>query len=313
VQIGAYIIDGGSSAKYVTLSVTGPPIPLVAVGLNPASVPGGNSSTAWVTIGAPAPAEGMTMILSSSNTAVATVPTTGTVPAGITSTGITVLTNSVTSSTDVTISASSGGVTRSAVLTVNPAADIAAPDTSITSVVGGDGTPIGNGGATLSTIATIGFTGTDNVAVAGFECRLDGASFTSCSSPSKRSALALGRHDFEVRAVDTSNNRDGTPALYTWSVDSPPDTTITSVVDRNGNRIPNGGTIRSNAITFSFTATDNLGVRAFECRLDAAMFTACESPATYTGGGGGSHTFRVRAVDTNGFQDATPASFVWTR
>jgi hypothetical protein len=313
VQIGAIIFDGGSSAKYVTLSVTGPPIPPVAVVLDPASVPGGSSSTAFITIGATAPAGGMTVMLSSSDIAVATVPATVTVPAATTSASVTVFTNQVIAPTGVTIAATSGGVTKSAVLTVNRPADIAAPDTSVTSVMDGNGTPFGNGSATLSNVATVAFAGTDNVAVAFFECRLDGASFTSCSSPSTRSALAIGRHDFEVRAVDTSNNRDGTPALYTWSVDSPPDTTITLAADRNGNPIPNGGTIRSNAITFSFTATDNIGVKTFECSLDDAPFTVCASPATYTGGGKGSYTFRVRAVDTNGFRDATPASFTWTR
>src|SRR5438093_3775119 len=184
-----------------------------------------------VTTSAAAPAEGMTMMLSSSNTAAATVPATVTVPAGVASAGVTVLTNPVTASTDVTIAATSSGVTKSAVLTVNPVTDIAAPDASVTSVVDGNGIPLGNGATTLSNVATIAFAGTDNVAVAGFECRLDGASFTSCSSPSTRSALAVGLHEFDVRAVDTSNNRDGTPALYTWFVDSPPDTTITSAVD----------------------------------------------------------------------------------
>ena len=193
------------------------------------------------------------------------------------------------------------------------AVDTARPDTSVTSVADGNGTPLGHGTATLSKVATIAFAGTDNVAVAGFECSLDGAAFTACSSPWARGALAVGRHDFAVKAVDTSSNRDGTPALHTWSVDSPPDTTISSAVDGKGKLIPKNGTTRSNAVTFSFTATDNLGVQAFECSLDQAAFTACASPATRTASARGSHTFRVRAIDTNGFRDATPASFTWTR
>ena len=255
----------------------------------------------------------MTIALSSSNTAVAPVPATVTVPAWVTSAGVTVVTSQVTTSTEVTISATANGVTRFAVLTVNPATDITPPETSVTSVADGNGTPLGHGTATLSKVATITFAGTDNVAVAGFECSLDGAAFTSCSSPWTRSALAVGRHDFAVKAIDTSSNRDGTPALHTWSVDSPPDTTITSAIDGNGKLIPKNGTTRSNAVTFSFTATDNLGVQAFECSLDNAAFTACASPATRTAAARGSHTFRVRAIDTNGFRDATPASFTWTR
>jgi hypothetical protein len=155
--------------------------------------------------------------------------------------------------------------------------------------------------------------GTDNVKVAEFECRLDGATFTSCPSPVAYGGLAVAQHDFEVRAVDTANNRDGTPAAYTWTVDSPPETTITSAVDRQGNPIPNGGFTRSSQITFSFTGTDNVSVTGFECSLDGAAFTPCTSPITYAGGGRGTHTFRVRVIDNNGFRDPTPAAFTWTR
>jgi hypothetical protein len=287
------------------------PIRVYAVNLLP-NVMGGRTVTGTVYMNE-SPMGNVVVALASSDPTVAAVPASVTVTASSDRTEFMVSTASVAVPTAVTISATSSGVTKSAVLTVNPSADIEAPDTTVTSVIDGNETPLGNGSATLSNVATIAFAGTDNAAVAGFECRLDGGSFTSCSSPSKRSALAIGRHDFEVRAVDTSNNHDGTPALYTWSVDSPPDTTITSAVDRNGNPVPNGGTIRSNAITFSFTATDNVGVKAFECSLDSATFTACVSPATYTGGSRASHTFRVRAVDTNGFRDATPASFTWSR
>jgi len=58
--------------------------------------------------------------------------------------------------------------------------------------------------------------------VARFECRLDGASFSPCTSPLTYSSLALGRHTVEVCAIDTSNNADPTPARLTWTVDAPP-------------------------------------------------------------------------------------------
>jgi hypothetical protein len=94
---------------------------LSAVSLNPASVTGGNSSTGTVTLSAPAPSGGLVVTLGSNNTAAATVPASVTVPAGATSATFSVATKAVTASTGVVISATGGGVTRSATLTVNPA------------------------------------------------------------------------------------------------------------------------------------------------------------------------------------------------
>lgn len=49
-----------------------------------------------------------------------------------------------------------------------------------------------------------------------------------------------------------------------------------------------------------------------ECKLDAAAFTACVSPKSYTNLTNGSHTFQVRAIDTAGNADPTPATHTWT-
>src|SRR3989454_12245371 len=83
-----------------------------------------SSSTGTVTLSAAAPTGGAVVTLLSSNTAVANVPAIGsvTVPAGSTSTTFSVTTVSVTASTSATISASFGGVTKTALLTVSPPA-----------------------------------------------------------------------------------------------------------------------------------------------------------------------------------------------
>lgn len=48
-----------------------------------------------------------------------------------------------------------------------------------------------------------------------------------------------------------------------------------------------------------------------ECSLDGAAFTPCASPQSYSGLSVGGHRFQVRAVDGDGFVDATPAEYKW--
>jgi YVTN family beta-propeller protein len=96
------------------------------------------------------------------------------------------------------------------------------PDTTITSVVDGNGAPVQNSGTTLSTSIQFTFTGTSSVGVAGFECSLDGSTFSPCTSPASFNNLAAGvQHNFQVRAVDISGNRDPTPATFTWDILTP--------------------------------------------------------------------------------------------
>ena len=117
-----------------------------------------------------------------------------------------------TSTCNVTMNAARSVTATFAVLPPPPPADTTAPETSITAVVDGTGTAIGDGAVTSSTSLTLSFAGTDNVGLARFECRLDGAGFSTCASPLAYYDLTLGRHTFEVRAVDTSNNVDATTA-----------------------------------------------------------------------------------------------------
>ena len=94
---------------------------------------------------------------------------------------------------------------------------------------------------------------------------------------------------------------------------TPPDTSITSVVDHKGNLISNGGATHSTAVKFSFTGTDDVSVAGFECSLDGLPFSTCSSPITYDKVHNGDHVFQVRAVDTSGNVDPLPATFSWTR
>ncbi len=96
-------------------------VSLSSLALNPTSVTGGNSSTGTVTLSGAAPSGGAQVTLSSSNTAVARVPSSVTVAAGATSATFMVSSSAVAASTTVTISATYSGATRLASLTVTPA------------------------------------------------------------------------------------------------------------------------------------------------------------------------------------------------
>jgi acid phosphatase type 7 len=87
--------------------------------------------------------------------------------------------------------------------------DTTPPDTTINS---------GPSGTVNSTSASFAFS--SNEANATFECRLDGATFSSCTSPKSHTGLSEGSHTFEVRAADASGNTDATPATRTWTVDT---------------------------------------------------------------------------------------------
>lgn len=106
-----------------TATIPAPAPALASVGLNPATVQGGASSSAAVTLTAPAPAGGAIVSLTSSNTGAATVAATLTVPAGATTaTTTSVATSAVSATTTAVISAVYLGVTRSAILTITAAA-----------------------------------------------------------------------------------------------------------------------------------------------------------------------------------------------
>lgn len=61
-------------------------------------------------------------------------------------------------------------------------------------------------GTASGSTSTFAFSATDASAIAGFECSLDGAAFTACTSPVTTPALSAGAHNFRVRASDSVGN-----------------------------------------------------------------------------------------------------------
>ena len=70
---------------------------------------------------------------------------------------------------------------------------------------------------TTSSEAVFRFTGSDNVSLVHFECSLDSAVYTACTSPATYPGITVGGHTLLVRAIDASGNIDPTPADYTWT------------------------------------------------------------------------------------------------
>jgi hypothetical protein len=112
--------------------------------------------------------------------------------------------------------------------TTPPPADTTPPQTSIT---------VGPAAKTTSTSATFGFSSSE--AGSSFECKLDSGSWGGCIAPNVYSGLAVGSHQFSVRAIDAAKNVDATPATQSWTVEEeetvtppppPPNEECTSVV-----------------------------------------------------------------------------------
>ena len=73
----------------------------------------------------------------------------------------------------------------------------------------------GPSGTVTETSATFSFSANEP---ATFLCRLDGAAFAPCTSPTSYANLTTASHSFEVAATDASFNVDASPAARTWTV-----------------------------------------------------------------------------------------------
>jgi len=174
---------------------------------------------------------------------------------------------------------------------VNFSVDTAPPDTSLP-----------GGPKPLTNDATPSFELASSEAASRFECRLDGGAWTACSSPHTAQALSDGEHTFAARAVDRAGNVDASPASQAFSVDATaPDTTISV-----GPQSPTKNTTP----TFEFAGSESSSV--FECRLDSAAWTSCSSPHRTAELAVGPHSFQVRAIDSAGNPDGSPASREFT-
>ncbi len=198
----------------------------------------------------------------------------------------------------------------------NSLADTTPPETSI-----GTKPPDPSG----SSSATFTYSSTEPGS--SFECKLDGAAFAGCSPGGiTYTGLGEGQHTFQVRAIDTSNNPDPTPAGYSFNVvlsgafvpgpgpSSPPVPGPAPSSPRPAGApqtilsFKPPATTRDRTPTFKFRSSSAGSV--FECKLDGARFKPCRSPFTPKSLSSGRHTLKVRAV-LAGVPDSTPATCVF--
>src|SRR6186713_1679480 len=202
--------------------------------------------------------------------------------------------------------------------------DTIPPTTNITKAMDGNIITITNSSDTKSNSVIFEFSGNDTggVGVDHLECSLDGATFTTCTSPVQFSSADIldGTHAFSVRAQDKVGNIMSTPLLFNWTVDTvAPSTNINMAIDGNNETLVSNGSTRSTSTTFTFSGSDSgptgengVGIKQFECRVDNSNFSVCTSPAHYDNMTDGNHTLAVISEDKVGNVGSMPSSFNWT-
>jgi hypothetical protein len=156
-------------------------------------------------------------------------------------------------------------------------------------------------GASSGSSVQIGFSADDPEAE--FECRLDSAAWAACESPVAYYALEPGEHQFRLRAFDAVGNAS-VVVQRTWTVS---DDGAGGAVETS---IDGGPPLRSTSQAASFSFSSSSSEAEFECRLDAAAFSPCESPLHVSELSEGEHSFEVRA-SAGEEMDPTPARHDW--
>jgi VCBS repeat-containing protein len=154
-------------------------------------------------------------------------------------------------------------------------------------------------------------TANDDVGLAAVKVQVDNQPFVNAIFGNGQWHIAMPVIDPEgrslvvtVRAIDFAGRiSEATHTLQTnLSTADAPDTDITGTPTDPA---------ATNSATFTFEGIGS-DVAAFECELDDGQFTPCGSPWLYDNLSKGAHTFRARAVNSNGDVDLTPHSFSWT-
>jgi hypothetical protein len=153
---------------------------------------------------------------------------------------------------------------------------------------------------TRSPVATFRLAADEDDAV--LECRLDGLEWRPCGPQHDVEVTADGEHVLEVRATDSTLQRDPAPATWVWRVDT--QAPRTSIVAGPAS------VETSSELRVEFTSDDSAAT--FECRLDAEDWRNCSSPYRAGALEDGSHSLAIRATDAAGNVETPPAERAWT-
>ncbi|HYY76368.1 MAG TPA: hypothetical protein VE644_08630, partial [Gaiellaceae bacterium] len=127
-----------------------------------------------------------------------------------------------------------------------------------------------------------------------YECSLDGAPFSACTSPATYSSLADGGHSFAVRARDGAGNTDGSPAQHAWTVDATaPSATMNDP----------GAYLRGTIVLTCTTGDSGSGVASITYQRSpagAGSWTAVPAPWNTRGTADGLYDLRVVVADNAG-------------
>ena len=168
-----------------------------------------------------------------------------------------------------------------------------------------------------------------------FQCELDGAGFSSCSTPKSYSGLSEGSHTFKVSATDAAGNTDPTPAQYTWTVDTTSPSSSTTFPASGAAYNASAWNAGCGTVGFCGTYSDaTTGVQKVEISIrtsagnywNGSGFSSASEVWNLAGRSGGSwsyafattdfpadgsYTIRVKATDNAG-NGETPASRSFT-
>lgn len=231
VSLIAYSCAGGYASGTGPGSTT-----LASMVLSPTSVNGGSASTGTVTLSGSAPSGGALVYLSS-NMSAATVPASVTVSAGTASATFTASTSSVSSSIQDTITATYGGATKTALLTVTPATTATLSSVTLNP-------PSVNGGTSSAGTVTLSGPAPSGGAVVSLS--------SSGSAATVPASVTVGAGATSATfAVDTSAVTTATPITITASYGGATKTASLTV-----NPVTTGGTP---AGTYTLTVTGTSG------------------------------------------------------
>lgn len=129
-----------------------------------------------------------------------------------------------------------------------------------------------------------------------------GSLTTTCASSSFSYTINKADGTYNLSVNQTNGVSTSESDTQVWTKDTiEPNTSITTS--------PPATNVSSTA-SFVFSADET---STLQCSLDGAAYSTCTSPLTYTNMTNGSHTLNIRATDTAGNVESSPASYTWTQ